>query len=261
MGQQELSPHDETILFHLVEIEKSLPREEQSRRFQVEVVSKPGEAPAAIIQPATTSKVYKLKTDAQCFAELGAAGYISGGMHVSSHLEGAITVKNLTVVQLLESAFGYYDEKHDFPTSLADEHREFVDSRISTVYPEVVAYLKKAYDAIWVDQPEGNWSSVAHDCQDALKTFANNLYKSEYASALNEEEPSYADFEQKLSIIIRANASGSRQEELRKLLVSLNNYIHARRHDMGTTREEAKRCVLHTYLLMSEIYELIRGKE
>jgi len=162
---------------------------------------------------------------------------------------------------LLESAFQFYDEKHDFPTSLTEEQREFVNSTISTVYPEVVAYLKKAYDAIWVDQPEGNWSSVAHDCQDALETFANSIYKAEYASSLNEEEPSYADFEQKLAITIRAKASGHEHEKLRKFFVSLNNYMHARRHDMGTTREEAKRCVLYTYLVVSEIYELIQGKE
>jgi len=94
MGLPGLTPHDETILFQLVEIERGLPREEQSWRFQVEVLSKRGEAPAAMIQPAATSKVYRLKTDIECFRELGAAGYISGGRHVSSHLEGAITVKN-----------------------------------------------------------------------------------------------------------------------------------------------------------------------
>ncbi|GAF96845.1 unnamed protein product, partial [marine sediment metagenome] len=144
---------------------------------------------------------------------------------------------------------------------LADERREFVDSRISTDCPEIVAYLTKAYDAIWADQPEGNWSSVAHVCQDALKAFADKLYKSEYASKLSEEEPSRTNFEDKLDIIIRANASGSRLEQLRKFLTTLNKYMHARRHDSGTTREEAKRCVLYTYLVMSEIYELIQSAE
>ena len=259
MGRPELSPHDETILFHLVEIERSLPREEQSRRFQVKIFNKPGEAPEALIRPATTSREFKLKTDENCFGELAAAGYISGGSPSSSSLTGNVVVRFLRIVQLLESAFIYYDEKHDFPMSLADERREFVDSSISTVYPEVVAHLKKAYDSIWVDQPEGNWSSVAHDCQDALKTFANYLYKAEYASNLNESQPGNADFEEKLAITIRASASGQEHEKLRKLLVTLNDYMNARRHDIGTTREEAKRCVLYTYLIMSEIYELTQG--
>jgi len=259
MERQKLSPHDETMLFKLVEIDRSLPREEQAGRFQVRILNRPNEAPEALVQHATTSKQFTLKTDAKCFGELAAAGYISGGRVISSHLKAVGTELHLDIVQLLKSAFGYYDEKHDFPTSLADERREFVDSRISTDYPEVAAYLKKAYDAIWADQPEGNWSSVAHICQDALETFANKLYKSEYASKLSEEEPSEADFEEKLDIIIRANASGSELEKLRKLLTSLNKYMHARRHDIGTTREEAKRCVLYTYLVMSEIYELIQG--
>lgn len=261
MGTHELSPHDETILFKLVEIERSLPREDQSRRFQVKVLRSSHEAPAAMIQPATSSMEYRLKTDAECFRELKEAGYVRGGGSKSYHLEGSVTVQNLDVVHLLESAFVYYDEKHDFPTSLADERREFVDSRISTDYPEVAAYLKRAYDAIWADQPEGNWSSVAHICQDALEAFADKLYESEYASKLNEEEPSDADFEEKLGIIIRANASGSSHEELRKLLTSLNKYMHARRHDKGTAREEAKRCVLYTYLVMSEIYALTQSMD
>ena len=261
MERQELSPHDETILFKLVEIERSLPREEQSRRFQVKVFSKPSEAPIALIQTATTSKEYRLKTDADCFRKLREAGYVTGGGLRSSHLEGSISVLNLDVIELLESAFGYYDEEHDFPTSMADERREFVDSRISTDYPEVAACLKKAYDAIWADQPEGNWSSVAHICQDALKAFADKLYESEYASKLSEEEPSSANFEEKLDIIIRANASGSSHEELRRLLTSLNKYMHARRHDIGTTREEAKRCVLYTYLVMTEIYALTQSMD
>jgi len=259
MERQELSPHDETILFKLVEIERSLLREEQSRRFQVKVFSKPSEAPTALIQTATTSKEYILKTDAECFRELSKAGYVKGSVVKSRRRDGNITVENLVIVRLLESAFGYYDEKHDFPTILADERREFVDSKISTDYPEVAAYLKNAYDAIWVDQPECNWSSVSHICEDALKSLADKLYKSEYAAKLNEEEPNNADFEEKLDITIRSNAAGSSHEELRKLLTSLNKYMHARRHDAETTREEAKRCVLYTYLVMSEIYVLIQG--
>jgi len=254
MREQELSPHDETMLFKLVEIERSLPREEQARRFQVKIFKISGVAPEASIQPATTSRKFTLKTDANCFRQLAAAGYISGGSLSYSVLEGNVTVLSLHVVQLLEPAFGYYDEKHDFPTSLADERREFVDSRISTVYPEVVAYLKKAFDVIWVDQPEDNWSSVAHDCQGALRSFAGAVYNPDYASKLGEEVPSSSDFVRRLEQTIRANTD---DEELRGLLVKLNHYANARRHDTGTTRGEAKRCVLLTYILVAEICELL----
>ena len=258
MERHELSPHDETILFQLVEIEKNLPREEQSRRFQVKIQKRPSEAPVADIQPSTTSRQFNLKTDVECFRALAAAGFISGGGLMSSHLAGSARVLRLSTVQLLESAFGYYDEKHDFPTSLADERREFVDSRISTHYPEVVAYLKKAYDTIWVDQPEDNWSSVAHDCQGALRAFADAVHKPDYASKLGEELPSQSNVVINLEQTIRANTD---DEQLRGLLVKLNHYANARRHDTGTTRDEAKRCVLYTYLIMSEIYELIQGNE
>jgi hypothetical protein len=254
MGQAQLSPHDETILFKLVEFERSLPREEQSRRFKVRIRSSSGKAPEAFIQAATSSRAIMLNTDAHCFENLGLGGYITGGESRSSHPEGAATVMPLDTVQLSESAFRYYDEKHDFPTSLADERRELVDSRISTIYPEVVAYLKKAYDAIRSEQPEGNWSSVAHHCQNALGSFANAVYEPEYAEKLKETPPSSANFEKKLEQVIRANTG---REELRGLLVKLNDYAHARRHDTGTTKEEAKRCVLLTYLLVAEIYELL----
>lgn len=254
MGKAQLSPHDEHILFRLVEFERSLPREKQSRRFNVKILSMPGMVPDALVEAAATAQVIKLKTDAECFQELAAAGCISGGSAGVSFMEGRADVRRLDVVRLMESAFQYYDEKHDFPTSLADERRELVDSKISTVYPEVVAYLKKAYDAIRSEQPEDNWSSVAHDCQDALRAFADAVYKPDYASRLCEETPSSPDFEKKLEQIIRVNTD---KKELRDLLDKLNRYVNARRHDAGTTREEAKRCVLLTYLLVAEVFELL----
>jgi hypothetical protein len=258
MGQAQLSPHDETILFKLVEFERSLPREEQSRRFDVKIKIHEwpgkGKAPEAFVRAATTSREIVLNTDLECFRELAAAGYTTGGYLVGAYREGLTTVDSLSVVQLTESALRYYDEKHDFPTRLADERREFVDSRISTVYPEVVAYLKKAYDAIRGEQPEDNWSSVAHDCQGALRSFADAVYKQDYAKKISESFPSSADFEKKLEQTIRANTD---KKELRDLLDKLNRYVNARRHDAGTTREEAKRCVLLTYLLLAEIYDLL----
>jgi hypothetical protein len=254
MGQSQLSPHDETILFQLVEFERSLPREEQSRRFEVKIHKKVSKAPEAFIRAAASAKGIQLNTDEDCFLELAAAGYTSGGKHRASWGDDEAIVISLDVVKLMESAFKYYDEKHDFPTRLADERREFVDSRISTVYPEVVAYLKKAYDAIQKEQPGSNWSSVAHDCQGALRVFADAVYKTDYASQLCEETPSSADFEKKLEQIIRVNTD---KKELRDLLDKLNRYVNARRHDAGTTREEAKRCVLLTYLLVAEVYELL----
>lgn len=261
MEQSQLSPHDETILFQLVEIERSLPREEQSRRFEIKILRRPSEAPEALIRSAATSKEFIMRTDAACFGELAKAGYVDGGRGGrvrSSGFEGTTTVDSLHTVQVTESAFRYYDEKHDFPTSLADERRQLVDSTISTAYPQVVAHLKKAYDTIWIEQPEGNWSSVALDCQSALRSFSDGVYKPEYASGLSEATPSSADFEKKLEQVIRAN---TRDEELRGLLVKLNAYANARRHDSGTTREEAKRCVLLTYLLLAEVWDVLASSE
>jgi len=198
MGQQELSPHEETILFQLVEIERSLPGEEQSRRFKVTISRRPSQAPEPSVQPATASRVFKLNTDANCFLELAAAGYMDGGRIRASYLKGIVSVHDLRTVQLLEFAFDYYHEKHGFPTNLADERREFIGATISTVYPEVVAHLKKPYDWIWVDQPEGNWASVAHDCQEAPKSFAGAVSQADYASKLGEQSPSSSDVDKKL---------------------------------------------------------------
>jgi len=254
---EELSPHDETVLFRLVEYEVSLPRDEQSRRFSGATISQSlGEAPEALIRGAVSSKQLIMKADDVTFQALRESGYISGGeVLINNEFSGWIDVSPF---RLCEPAFRYYNEKHDFPTSLSDERREFVDSEVSTVYPEVVAHLKRAYDAVWIEQPEDNWSGVAHSCQNALKAFAQQVYKSEYASRLGAETPSSTDFEEMLEQTIRANSSG---DELKNLLVKFNRYANARRHDIGTTREEAKRCVLLTYLLIAEIYELLRLSE
>lgn len=258
MEREQLSPHDETILFQMVEMDRSLPREEQSRRFNVKIFKRHDQSRYALIRAATASTEITLTTDSECFRELSEAGYITGGGVRVSYQERDMWVHDLHTVQLTGPAFRYYDEKHDFPTSLADEWREFVDSSISTVYPEVVAHLKKAYDAIWIEQPEGNWSSVALDCQAALRSFADTVYKPEYASKLNEDAPSSADFEKRLEQAIRANTG---DEELRGLLVKFNAYANARRHDIGTTREEAKRCVLFTYLVLAEILDALASSQ
>jgi len=121
MGQAELSPHDETILFQLVELDRSLPREEQSRRFNVKIFRRRDQSRYALIRAATASTEVTLTTDSECFRELSKAGYITGGGVRVSYEERDMWVHDLHTVQLTGSAFRYYDEKHDFPTSLAED--------------------------------------------------------------------------------------------------------------------------------------------
>ncbi|MCH8090378.1 MAG: hypothetical protein IH955_10240 [Chloroflexi bacterium] len=118
----------------------------------------------------------------------------------------------------------------------------------------MVSHLKQAYEEIWVDQPEDNWSAVAHRCDDALEAFADIIWKEEYADRLKENPPPRNKYVDRLDQVIRANGDS---KELRDLLAKLQKYVAARRHDPRTTHEEAKRVVLYTYLLIAEIYELL----
>ena len=118
----------------------------------------------------------------------------------------------------------------------------------------MVSHLKQAYEEIWLDQPEDNWSAVAHRCDDALEAFAEMVWQPKYADELNEKQPPRDKYVRRLQQVIRRNAD---DEELRGLLVKLQDYIAARRHDAQTTQAEAKRLVLMTYLVIGDVYELL----
>ena len=84
--------------------------------------------------------------------------------------------------------------------------------------------------------------------------FADKVWRPEYADVLNEDQPSRGKYVKRLNQAIRKNAD---DEKLRGLLVKLQEYVAARRHDFGTTRKEAKRLVLFTYIVISELYEAL----
>jgi len=229
---EQLSPHAETILFWLVEREKSLQKFEQSRRFNV--VQKTYDLDTFLIfrpamRPEPSLTVFG---DTGTLSELRKLGFIEGGEPKQYNTVDP----DLVPIKLTRQAFQYYDQKHGFPEILAEEKLEVVNTKISTEMPEVVTQLKKAYDEIWVDQPEDNWSPVAHICDDALETFAEKVWKPEYADALNEKRPPKNKYVKRLQQTIRKN---SEDEELRGLLVKLNDYLDARRHSQQTTRDQA----------------------
>lgn len=168
----------------------------------------------------------------------------------------------MTHIMLTPAGFSYYDKAHALPEGLAQEKRNLVDTKVSQAFPVAVGHLKNAHDALWVDQSGGDWSGVAHDCWEALKFFAEGVYKPEYAREFNEAQPDpqhYNYAKDALDLTMRAHTP--EEKGLRALLVKANAYLHARRHDKGTTQQEAKRLVLFSYLLISEIYELLNPSD
>ena len=257
-----LSPHDEHILFKLIEFDNSLSKEEQSHRFKVTTFTHSEKAPRAEIRGANSSSMIELNGTSDTFDALKAAGYVEYSGPSGAGLGGGGWIRgSLPTITLTTPAFAYYNQKHDFPTALAEARREFVDSVVSTEYPEVVSRLKKAFDDVWVQQPNEDWTGVAHECQSALRAFADKIYEPEMAEKTGGEQPRHDQYEKKILLAIKSVTGGD--SKIGDLLKAVHAYEESLRHDRGkagqspTTQREAKRIVLYTYLIIGDVYELL----
>lgn len=252
-----LPPQQDLLISSLVEFERSLPIAKMELGFTIRYFYDKWPPTLRYIIPnaaASGKDVYETTEYALHDLQINSYIYIQGTVMATTgshaHWDGQ--------GRLLPKASEYYDAVNELPEGLAQEKRNLVDTKVSQAYPEAVGHLKNAHDALWVKQPGDNWSVVGHNCWDALDAFAKAIYRPEYAPR-EREQPTDDQFKNKLTFTVSANTN---EEELQQLLIALTNktvdYAYrARRHDKQTTQAEAKRCVLYTYLLISEIYELL----
>ena len=158
-------------------------------------------------------------------------------------------------------ALSLYDKVQGMPESLMQERRSLVDTRVKEHFSEVVSRLEKAYLDIWIEQPNEDWTGVAHECQSALSAFADKIYEPEMAGKTGDEQLRHEQYEKKMLLAIKSVAGGD--SKIGDLLKTVHAYEESLRHDRGktgqspTTQREAKRIVLYTYLIIADVYELL----
>src|SRR6266536_86361 len=112
--------------------------------------------------------------------QLGAKGYLHvrqppkrGGLMVSLTAEG-------------HAFYEDHQREHQPAEQLAARVRQYVDTAAAAVYPDAVARLGEAADALWSARHDPDVTSVGFTCREALQSFALAYYARFYPRAQDE---------------------------------------------------------------------------
>jgi len=148
-----------------------------------------------------------------------------------------------------------------------DETKDFVDIKLGKICPDALEKLSFCYKDLLSDsQPHRN-VRIAFGCREILKDFTDAIFKEEYLR--NEEsKPSRNQTKNKLRYTLRAIKTES--ETTRKMLETqieylsnyfdnLDSFIQKNTHPdrFEVTEEDAKRCLIYTYLVIADILKLL----
>ena len=164
----------------------------------------------------------------------------------------------------------YYELKF---AALADDVfgrvRSTVDSLIGLVVPDAVKRLTAVYDNLKSDNPE-DWANAAHSCRRVLQALADAVFPAQDETRSRENNGKKTtialgpdNYINRLIAYIEDSSESSRFNEivgadLRYIGDRLDALFKAaQKGSHGTvTKEEADRCVIHTYLIVGDILSL-----
>ncbi|UGQ28542.1 hypothetical protein [Acinetobacter calcoaceticus] len=206
--------------------------------------------------------------------------------YVTTGVNGnAIERKNLTkriqeLSQLLDQRRGFlyeyvsnknYELKYSKITSdIFSRTRSNVDSKIGNLIPLSVQKFASVYDNLNSDNTE-DWSNAVHSCRRILQDTADVIYPAREDKVLNPNstKPKVIklgtdNYINRLIAYVEENTDSKRFEEIvgshmRYLGERLDAIFQAAQkgsHDIISTREEADRYVIYTYLVIGDILSL-----
>ncbi|NQE53168.1 hypothetical protein C5S29_06210 [ANME-1 cluster archaeon GoMg3.2] len=148
-----------------------------------------------------------------------------------------------------------------------DETKEFVDVKLEEICPDALEKLKFCYNDLLSDSHPHKNALIAFNCREILKDFTDAIFKDEYLQN-DESKPSRNQTKNKLSYTLRAIKIES--ETTRKMLETqieylsnyfdnLDSFIQKNTHPdkFEVTGEDAKRCVIYTYLVIADVLKLL----
>ena len=191
---------------------------------------------------------------------------------------GSAMIGNVTLKGILESvrnrALEFVNniilelEYGDILSSIFEETRKVVDSRLVEICPSAIEKLTKTYRDILRGSSSLAWSQIAFACRDILQDFTDSIYKPKYLPE-GEKPPTRKQTKNKLSFTLRAKMSKSKDSE-RKLIESQIDYLlnyfdklneiiqkHTHPEKFKVEKEDAHRCVIYTYLIIGDILKVL----
>lgn len=153
-------------------------------------------------------------------------------------------------------------------SSIFEETRKFVDSKLIESCPSAIEKLTKTYEDIVSGSSSLEWSQIAFACRDILQDFTDSIYKSEYLPN-GEKPPTREETIKKLAFTLRAKVPKDKDSErelntaqITYLLNYFNKLInlvqkHTHPAKLQVKKEDAHRCVIYTYLVIGDILALV----
>lgn len=192
---------------------------------------------------------------------------------------------NISSSQIWEMLHAIADKIRDYASKLSidlrfgerietifEETREVVDKELMNMCPAALEKLTQIYEDLVHGSSELDWSQIAYACRAILQDFTDAIYKPDYLPQ-NEKPPTREQTKNKLHYTLTANLKGYKAEE-RKLIEAsvdfleayfdrLTRYVQKEVHPKGfeVTEEDAKRCVIYTYLIIGDILKLIHARD
>jgi len=148
-----------------------------------------------------------------------------------------------------------------------DETKDFVDVKLEEICPDALEKIKFCYKDLLSDSHPHRNARIAYDCREILKDFTDAIFKEEYLQD-NEITPSRNQTKNKLSYTLRAIKIESettkkmletQMDYLSKYFDNLSSFIQRNTHPdrFEVTEEDAKRCVIYTYLVIADVLKLL----
>jgi hypothetical protein len=147
--------------------------------------------------------------------------------------------------------------------------RERVDQSVGVVVPDAIRTVTAIYDNLASENPE-DWSNAVHGCRRLLKALADALYPPRADKTINSGgkektvklgEGAYVNrliafVEEHSDSGSYKNIVGSHLSFMGERLDAIVDAAQKGTHDNITTREEAERYVIYTYMLVGDILSL-----
>jgi hypothetical protein len=161
--------------------------------------------------------------------------------------------------RFIEPALDYIREKLELSEQLETptdyirvKLKEVFEYPFNSQFPETANILQTISGDFNNDDPDFTWFNVANSCREALKKFTAELTSTRKVS-LGADTKS-GDVKSILkSYVLQHYSQGRYSETLLNLIQSLWDHVQSILHREATTKEEAMRCFIWTYLLILEL--------
>jgi len=151
--------------------------------------------------------------------------------------------------------------------TIIDETKEFVDSKLEELNQDILIKLNFIYEDLLTRNHPHNFARIAFDCREILMDFTDSIF-SEDLLINNEKTPKRTQTKNKIYSTLKQIAESEtdskvvseRFEYIINYFDVFNDFVQKNSHPDGfqVSQEDAKVCVIYTYLFMRDILKLMK---